>query len=122
VLQKLGLCVNHKKLRRLMREDNSLAVRRKKCITTTDSRHQFPVFPNLAGWYTPEGANELWVADLTYIRLRGEFVLSGSGSGCVFKACGRLATRANFAHQSSQTGVGASAGRTEAGTGIDPSF
>jgi transposase InsO family protein len=69
-----GLRVNHKKLLRLLREDNLLAVRKKKFITTTDSRHQLPVFPNLAAWYTPEGANELWVADLTYIRLRGEFV------------------------------------------------
>jgi putative transposase len=73
-LRKQGLRVNHKKLLRLLREDNLLAVRKKKFITTTDSRHQLPVFPNLAAWYTPEGANELWVADLTYIRLRGEFV------------------------------------------------
>ena len=73
-LRKQGLAVNHKKLRRLMREDNLLAVRKKKFITTTDSRHQLPIFPNLAARYTPKGANELWVADLTYIRLRGEFV------------------------------------------------
>ena len=73
-LGKQGMRVNHKKLRRLLREDNLLAVRKKKFITTTDSRHQLPIFPNLAAWFTPEGSNELWVADLTYIRLRGEFV------------------------------------------------
>jgi transposase InsO family protein len=74
VLRKQGLTVNHKKLRRLMREDNLLAVRKKKFIATTDSRHYLSVFPNLAVCFDPQGANELWVADLTYIRLRGEFV------------------------------------------------
>jgi putative transposase len=73
-LRKQGFLVNHKKLRRLMQEDNLLAVRKTKFITTTNSRHCLPIFPNLAGWYQPEGPNQLWVADLTYIRLRGEFV------------------------------------------------
>lgn len=73
-LRKQGLRVNHKKLRRLMREDNLLAVRKKKFVTTTDSRHRLPVFPNRAARFTPQGANQLWVADLTYIRLRSEFV------------------------------------------------
>jgi putative transposase len=57
-----------------MREDNLLAVRKRKFVTTTYSQHHLPIFPNLAGWYQPEGPNQLWVADLTYIRLRGEFV------------------------------------------------
>lgn len=47
-LRKHGLLVNHKKIRRLMREDNLLAIRRRKWITTTDSRHQLAIFPNLA--------------------------------------------------------------------------
>jgi putative transposase len=57
-----------------MRQDNLLAIRRRKWITTTDSRHQLAVFPNLAPFLEPSGVNQLWVADLTYIRLRSEFV------------------------------------------------
>ena len=73
-LQRQGFRVNHKKIRRLMREDNLLAVRRRKWITTTDSDHQLAVFPNLARFLEPDGADQLWVADLTYIRLGREFV------------------------------------------------
>jgi transposase InsO family protein len=74
LLKKVGFQVNHKKLRRLMREDNLLALRKGKWITTTDSKHPLAVFPNLAGHVDPDGPNQLWVADLTYIRLRSEFV------------------------------------------------
>jgi transposase InsO family protein len=73
-LRKQGFPVIHKKVRRLMREDNLLAVRRRKWVATTDSRHQLAVFPNLAPWIEPDGSDQLWVADLTYIRLRSEFV------------------------------------------------
>jgi transposase InsO family protein len=73
-LGKLGWVVNHKKLRRLMREDNLLAVRKRKWVTTTDSNHLLTVFSNLANYVEPDGADQLWVADLTYIRLRNEFV------------------------------------------------
>jgi transposase InsO family protein len=73
-LVKWGFQVNHKKLRRVMREDNLLAVRKRKWVTTTDSRHPLAVFPNLAGVIEPDGADQLWVADITYIRLRNEFV------------------------------------------------
>jgi transposase InsO family protein len=73
-LRKQDLAVNHKKIRRFMREDNLLAIRRRKWIATTDSRHQLAVFPNLALFMEPSGVDQLWVADLTYIRLRSEFV------------------------------------------------
>jgi putative transposase len=73
-LGKQGFVVNHKKIRRIMREDNLLAIRRRKWITTTDSRHQLAVFPNLAPFMEPDGADQIWVADITYIRLRREFV------------------------------------------------
>lgn len=69
-----GLRVNHKKIRRLMREDNLLAIRRRQWITTTASNHQLAVFPNLARFMEPDGRDQVWVADLTYIRLRSEFV------------------------------------------------
>lgn len=73
-LQKRGVAINHKRVLRMMREDNLLCVRRRKFVVTTDSRHNLPVYPNLAGRITPTVMNQLWVADITYIRLRVEFV------------------------------------------------
>ena len=73
-LQKRGFDINHKRVLRMMREDNLLCVRRRKFVVTTDSRHNLPVYPNLAAQMTPTAINQLWVADITYIRLRVEFV------------------------------------------------
>ncbi len=69
-----GLVVNHKRVLRVLREDNLLSVRRRKFILTTDPRHGFLRYPNLAGRMSPTGVNQLWVADITYIRLREGFV------------------------------------------------
>jgi transposase InsO family protein len=69
-----GMVVNHKRVARLMREDNLLAMRWRKFRPTTDSRHSLEVFVNLARQITPQGPNQLWVADITYIRLRRQFV------------------------------------------------
>ena len=65
---------NHKRVRRIMREDNLLCLRRRSFVRTTDSKHGFRVYPNLAKETTPIGTDQLWVADITYIRLLGEFV------------------------------------------------
>jgi len=73
-LRKRGFNINHKRVLRMMREDNLLCVRRRKFMVTTDSRHNLPVYPNLAGGMRPTGINQLWVADITYIRLQVEFV------------------------------------------------
>lgn len=73
-LQRRNFDVNHKRVLRLMREDNLLCVRRRAFVLTTDSRHALPVYPNLARDIEPTGVNQLWVADITYIRLREEFV------------------------------------------------
>jgi transposase InsO family protein len=73
-LHRRGLVVNHKRVLRVMRTDNLLAVRFRKFILTTDSRHDYQVYVNLAGRMTVTGINQLWVADITYIRLRIEFV------------------------------------------------
>ena len=73
-LQQRGFEVNHKRVLRMMRQDNLLCVRRRMFVVTTDSRHSLPVYPNLARGMTPTAINQLWVADITYIRLRLEFV------------------------------------------------
>jgi putative transposase len=73
-LRRRGFEANHKRVLRLMREDNLLCLRHKAFVVTTDSRHDLPVYPNLAHNLVPGGVNQLWIADITYIRLRAEFV------------------------------------------------
>jgi putative transposase len=66
--------VNHKRVLRMMREDNLLCVRQRAFMVTTDSRHNLPIYPNLAGGMKPAASDRLWGADITYIRLRTEFI------------------------------------------------
>ena len=73
-LQRLNFEVNHKRVLRMMREDNLLCVGQRAFVVTTDSRHNLPIYPNLARTMTPTAINQLWVADITYIRLRTEFI------------------------------------------------
>jgi putative transposase len=73
-LQRRDWMVNHKRVLRIMREDNLLCLRRRKFVQTTDSNHNWPVYPNLAGELVLTGLDQLWVADITYIRLEVEFV------------------------------------------------
>ena len=73
-IEKAGLVVGVKKVRGIMRQDNLLAVRRRKFVVTTDSAHPYRVFPKLAQYVELTGINQLWVADLTYLRLENEFV------------------------------------------------
>jgi len=73
-LQREGWRVNHKRVLRLMRESDLLVKSKRKWLCTTDSKHGFRVHPNLYRDARPTGLNQVWVADLTYIRLRWEFV------------------------------------------------
>lgn len=73
-LRRRGWVVNAKRVYRLMREDNLLCVRRRKFVVTTDSNHGWKVYPNLACDLVLTGVNQLWIADITYIRLVEEFV------------------------------------------------
>jgi putative transposase len=73
-LRHRGMVVNRKRVLRMMQEDNLLAIRTRKFVRTTDSQHPFEIFLNLAKRMQFTAPNQLWVADLTYIRLRQEFV------------------------------------------------
>ena len=73
-LRHRGWVVNHKKVKRLMREHALHPPRRRRFTVTTDSDHDGPIFPDRSGDCEPEGPNRLWVADLTYIAITGGFV------------------------------------------------
>jgi transposase InsO family protein len=75
LLRREGRPVNHKRLVRMMREDNLLCLRKPAFRpATTDSNHRWRVWPNLARRMTPMSRNRLWVADITYVRLAEAFV------------------------------------------------
>jgi putative transposase len=73
-LRRQGWLVNRKRVQRLMQEDNLLAIQPKAFVSTTNSQHECEVYLNLASRMQLSGLNQLWVADITYIRLQGEFV------------------------------------------------
>jgi transposase InsO family protein len=73
-LRRQGWSANHKRVGRIMREDNLLCIRRRKFVCTTDSNHGLRVYPNLAKKMELTGLDQLWVADITYIRLETEFI------------------------------------------------
>jgi transposase InsO family protein len=74
LLRREGWCVNHKRVLRLTREDNLLCLRRRTFVpATTDSAHRFRVYPNLARKLETMAVNQLWVADITYVRLAEAF-------------------------------------------------
>ena len=88
--QKLGMVVNHKRVLRLMRDDNLLALQRKQFVMTTDSNHTLEIALNLARRMQLTAVNQLWVADITYIQVWGEFVFSSGGVGRVLAQGGGL--------------------------------
>jgi putative transposase len=66
-LRHQGVVVNHKKIRRLMREHDLQPKRRRRYVATTDSGHDSPIFPDRTRDISLDGPNQLWVADITYI-------------------------------------------------------
>jgi putative transposase len=66
--------IGRKKVARMMRDDNLLAIQPRRFIATTNSKHKLEVYLNLASRMRLTGINQLWVADITYVRLKGEFV------------------------------------------------
>jgi putative transposase len=73
-LRRRGIVANHKRVARIMREEALTPRRMRRFLATTDSNHAEPIYPNLALGFRPSGPNQLWVADITYIRLRSGFV------------------------------------------------
>ena len=73
-LRRRGMAVNHKRVARIMREDNLLAVQPRQFVVTTKSDHKLEVYLNLVRRMKLTGIDQLWVADITYIRLKTEFV------------------------------------------------
>jgi transposase InsO family protein len=73
-LRRRGWLVNPKKVYRILREDNLLCLRKRKFVVTTDSSHGMAIYPNLARERVLNGIDQLWVADITYVRLEVEFV------------------------------------------------
>jgi putative transposase len=73
-LHRRGMQVNHKRVARIMREDNLLGMQPEQFVVTTNSNHKLEIYLNLAGRMKLTGINQLWVADITYIRLKAEFV------------------------------------------------
>lgn len=74
-LRRAGWLVNKKRILRIMREDNLLCVPKRAFVPpTTASRHHWRIYPNLARRVLPMAVNQLWVADITYVRLAEEFV------------------------------------------------
>jgi transposase InsO family protein len=69
-----GIVVNHKRVQRLLQTDKLLAIQPKAFVVTTNSEHEYEVQLNLARRMKLSGINQLWVADITYIRLQKEFV------------------------------------------------
>jgi putative transposase len=84
-LRRQGWTVNPKRVYRILREDNLLCVRKRKFIVTTDSNHGRKVYANLAGKLVVTDVDQLWVADITYIRLQDEFVFLA----VILDACSR---------------------------------
>jgi putative transposase len=84
-LRREGWTVNPKRVYRILREDNLLCVRKRKFIVTTDSNHGRKVYPNLARDMVVTDVDQLWVADITYIRLLDEFVFLA----VILDACSR---------------------------------
>jgi len=76
-LRRRGWQVNPKRVYRILREDNLLCLRKRKFVVTTDSGHGLTIYPNLARGLVLSAIDQLWVADITYIRLELEFIYLG---------------------------------------------
>jgi len=84
-LKREGWDVNHKRVLRIMRESDLLCRAKRRRVRTTDSRHRFPRYPNLVKGMAINRLNQVWLADITYIRIRTGFVYLAA----ILDACSR---------------------------------
>lgn len=94
-LQRDGWVVNHKRVLRVMREESLLCQLKRRFVVTTDARHAGRRYPNLIATLTPQRPDQIWQADITYIRLPTSFVylacvLDGYSRRCVGWALSRM--------------------------------
>ena len=87
-LRREGITVNHKKVLRLMRESDLLCHVKRRWTRTTDSSHGLPIYPNLVKGRKVTGINQVWLADITYIRIQRGFVYLAA----ILDACSRKVT------------------------------
>src|SRR5262249_50736287 len=121
-LRRRGMLANHKRVARIMREDNLLAVQPRQFVVTTDSNHELEVYQNLARRTRLTGIDQLWVADITYLRLRAEFVyLAVILDGFSRKIVG-WGSGANAHEPAGHCGVATSHCQTAAATRFDSSL
>jgi putative transposase len=121
-LKRRGWEVNHKRVHRIMREDNLLCLRRRKFVVTTDSNHPHAVYPNLAADMEVTAVNQLWVADITYIRLETEFVYLAVVLGRLLTPRGGLGAGPNVGGNAGDGGAAWGFGPTPAVVRLGASF
>jgi len=85
-----GIRVNHKKVLRLMRKQELICKPRHRWVRTTDSNHSYRIYPNLLPNCPATAPNQVWIADITYVRITTGFCLSGRCSGSLFLQDHRL--------------------------------
>ncbi len=82
-LRREGYKVNHKRVARIMREQSLQCQIKRRWVKTTDSNHGYRIYPNLVKGLEVKGRNQVWVADITYIRIRMALEERGSVEGCI---------------------------------------
>ena len=112
-LRRRGMQVNHKRVMRIMADDNLLAVQPKSFVVTTNSDHEFEVYLNLAGRMKLTGINQLWVADITLRSIAAGVCLPGGDSRRFFTESGGMGARSHLGGSVAAHGARASNHRTE---------
>jgi HTH-like domain len=116
LLRREGYLANRKRVLRVMQEDNLLSLRKAKYVLTTDSQHDLPVYPHLTRRLTLTGLNQLWIADITYIRLRSEFVFSGGSARRLFATRHRMGAGPQITCGTGNESIGDGAARADLAT------